>query len=95
MWVCSIIALVRSRIEPIACTIKYFMAASEVSVFFLGLINGRKDIRFSSRPAHIRIHESADIATIVPQRAVVINRGVDGTRVSIKLGQEMILPKYD
>ena len=71
------------------------MAASEVSVFFLGLIRGRKDIRFNSRPIHIRTQESAETAIIVPQRAVEIKSGVEGIEESIKLGQEMSPPKYD
>jgi hypothetical protein len=53
----SIIIVNNSRVDAIACTIKYFRVASEVIIFIDLLINGIMDRRLISNPIHIPSQE--------------------------------------
>lgn len=60
--------------EPIACTKKYFNAASEENWLFFEEIRGIKDKRFSSSPTQAVNQEGEEIVKIVPKIKVVLNK---------------------
>lgn len=71
-------ALASSTADPIACTRKYFKAASEEKVFCFEKIRGMKERRLSSSPTQLINHEGEEIAITAPVISVERNNSVEG-----------------
>lgn len=65
---------IRRIVDAIAWVMKYFIAASDLCLFFCLLISGMIDSRFISRPIHIPNQLFDVIVNSVPNTIVVMNR---------------------
>lgn len=66
---------INSRVVPaISCKIKYFIAISDEDEDFLIVIKGMIEIRFMTRPIHVRIHQDDKNTSKVPNKVVMIER---------------------